>query len=116
MTLTRRSLLAGSALALTGSDSIAANKSKRLLYVAEPGIRNYVEFGGVGVLVFDIDDGHKFVRRIPTIPEEPGVAPENVKGICAHAQSRRLYVSTIRRVLALDLVTEQLVWQQSYDF
>ena len=29
----------------------------RFLYVAEPGIRNYVEHGGIGVLVFDIDNG-----------------------------------------------------------
>ena len=37
---------------------------RRHLYVASPGIRNYVEFGGHGVLVFDIDNHHKFVRRI----------------------------------------------------
>lgn len=37
-----------------------------LLYVAEPGIRNYEEYGGVGLLVFDIDQDYKFVRRIPT--------------------------------------------------
>jgi hypothetical protein len=116
MTLNRRSLLAGSALALRGAGSEAAEKPRRYLYVAEPGIRNYVEFGGVGVLVFDIDDGHKFLRRIPTIPEETDVPPENVKGICAHAQGRRLYISTVKRVVCVDLVTEQLVWQQSYDF
>ena len=31
---------------------------RRLLYVAEPGIRNYLEYGGHGLLVFDIDHGH----------------------------------------------------------
>ena len=30
---------------------------RKLLYVAEPGIRNYLEYGGHGVLVFDIDHG-----------------------------------------------------------
>jgi hypothetical protein len=39
---------------------------RRLLYVVTPGIRNYLEFGGAGILVFDIDDGHRFVRRIET--------------------------------------------------
>ena len=39
---------------------------RRFLYVATPGIRNYLEYGGHGLLVFDIDNGHKFVRRIPT--------------------------------------------------
>ncbi len=38
-------------------------KSQRLLYVAAPGIRDYLQYGGHGVLVFDIDHGHKFVRR-----------------------------------------------------
>ena len=42
-----------------------ATREQRLLYVAEPGIRNYLEYGGHGVLVYDIDHGHKFVRRIP---------------------------------------------------
>ena len=39
---------------------------QHLLYVASPGTRNYVEYGGVGILVFDIDKGYRFVRRIPT--------------------------------------------------
>lgn len=28
---------------------------KRFLYVATPGIRDYLEYGGHGVIVFDID-------------------------------------------------------------
>jgi len=34
--------------------------------VAEPGIRNYTQYGGHGVIVFDIDDNYRFVKRIPT--------------------------------------------------
>ena len=45
----------------------APAREHRFLYVAEPGIRNYVEHGGIGVLVFDVDNGHRFVRRIPTM-------------------------------------------------
>ena len=41
-------------------------KERHLLYVAAPGIRNYLEFGGAGILVFDMDNGHKFVKRIET--------------------------------------------------
>src|SRR6476659_207349 len=66
---------------------------KRLLYVASPGIRNYVEYGGVGLLVFDIANGHRFVKRIPTFPETPGQEPENVKGIVASARTGGVYVS-----------------------
>ena len=44
----------------------ATGQEKRLLYVASPGIRNDVQYGGVGVLVYDIDNGHRWVKRIPT--------------------------------------------------
>ena len=43
-----------SAVALLRGQAPSA-KEKHLLYVASPGIRNYVEYGGVGVLVYDID-------------------------------------------------------------
>jgi DNA-binding beta-propeller fold protein YncE len=85
------------------------------LYVAEPGIRNYVEYGGVGVLVYDMDAGHKFVKRIPTFPEVAGVPPENVKGVAAHAGTGRLFVSTIKRVAAIDLKTEKILWNRTYE-
>src|SRR5262249_32786830 len=39
---------------------------RKLLYVATPGIRNYLEYGGHGVVVFDIERNHNFVKRIPS--------------------------------------------------
>ena len=59
---------------------------RRLLYIAVPGIRNYVEYGGVGVLVYDIGRGYTFVKRIPTWDVPEGQQPENVKGVAASAQ------------------------------
>src|SRR4051812_27652373 len=76
------------------------------LYVAEPGVRNYVEYGGVGVIVYDIDAGYKFVRRFPTQVVPAGAEPENVKGVAASAATGRLYVTTIRRLMAFDLATD----------
>ena len=46
------------------SKAIIRAAENRFLYVATPGIRDYLEFGGHGVLVFDIDHGHRFVKRI----------------------------------------------------
>jgi hypothetical protein len=81
MTTTLRAALAlGAALvfALAGP-ATAGDDARRLLYVAEPGIRNYLEYGGHGLLVFDIDDGHKFLRRIKTAGIDPKTGqPENV--------------------------------------
>jgi len=85
------------------------------LYVAVPGIRNDLEYGGVGLLVYDIDSGYKFIKRIATWDVPPGQAPENVKGIAANAMTGKLYVSTIRRVACFDLTTEKKVWEKTYD-
>src|SRR5689334_22471105 len=82
------------------------------LYVAEPGIRNYVEYGGVGVLVYDIDAGYRFVRRIPSQEVPAGKEPENVKGIAASAATGRLYVTTIKRLMAFDLATDKKLWDK----
>lgn len=87
----------------------------RLLYVASPGIRNYVEWGGKGVLVYDIDDGHRLLRRIPSPFDDPGGKVENIKGICASAATKRLYVSTIRRLACLDLERETWLWVRAYE-
>lgn len=86
---------------------------KRLLYVASPGIRDYVEWGGKGVLVYDIDDHHRLLRRIPSPFDDRDGKVENVKGICA--STKRLYVSTIRRLACLDLLSEQWLWVKAYE-
>ena len=88
---------------------------RRLLYVASPGVRNYLEHGGHGILVFDIDRGHKFVRRIPIAGIDEKGRPINVKGVCASAVTARIYVSTLRHLMCLDLVTDKLLWERTYE-
>jgi DNA-binding beta-propeller fold protein YncE len=83
--------------------------------VAEPGIRDYLEYGGHGVLVFDIDNGHKFVRRIPMGGCDEKGKPLNVKGICASAETGRLYVSTLQHLICIDLTTDKVVWERKYE-
>jgi DNA-binding beta-propeller fold protein YncE len=93
----------------------AARTERHLLYVTVPGVRNYVEYGGVGVIVYDIANGHRFVKRIPVFDVKDGVAPENIKGVALSAQSDVLYVTTPRRMAALDLKTERVLWNREYD-
>jgi DNA-binding beta-propeller fold protein YncE len=102
-------------VALSTVSASSPNGERHYLYVAEPGIRNYVEYGGIGVLVYDMDNGHKFIKRIPTFPEVAGKEPENVKGVAASAKTGRLYVSTIKRVAAIDLQTEKMLWNKEYE-
>ena len=102
-------------LALLPSVTIQA-KEKHLLYLASPGIRNYLEYGGMGILVYDIDDGYKFVKRIPTWDAPAaGKQAENVKGIAASARTGRVYVSTINRMAAFDAVSGKKLWDKMYE-
>lgn len=95
-----------------------AQQRQRFLYAALPGVGggNNLKYGGAGILVFDIDHGHRFVKRIALqgAPAADG-RQEAIKGIAAHAGTARLYVSTSRRVAAYDLSTDKLVWEQRYD-
>lgn len=88
---------------------------EHLLYVASPGIRNYVEYGGVGILVFDIDHGYKFVRRIPTWSVPDGKKAENVKGIVASARTGIVYVTSLTRTIAIEAVSGKQVWDKAYE-
>lgn len=86
--------------------------TQHYLYVVTPGIRDYLEFGGAGILVFDIDRGHKFVKRIETTASR-AEKPRNIKGVCASAITNRLYFTTPESLYCVDLATEQTLWQVS---
>jgi hypothetical protein len=112
--MNRRDFLAATAAALVVPSMriahAAAAAERHLLYIAEPGIRNYVQYGGVGILVYDMAAGYRFVKRIPTWAVPDGQQPDNVKGVAAHAGTERIFVSTIKRLIAIDLATERPVW------
>lgn len=94
---------------------VQAAELKRQLYVAVPGIRSYLEYGGHGLLVFDIDDDHRFVKRIPIGGLDEKGRPINIKGVCASAKTGRIYCTTLRTLMCLDLVTEKLLWERKYE-
>jgi DNA-binding beta-propeller fold protein YncE len=89
--------------------------ARRLLYVAAPGIRDYLEYGGHGILIFDINKEHKFVRRFPSAGVDEKGKPLNVKGICASTRTGRLYVSTTRTLMCFDLISDRLLWETPYE-
>ncbi|MFO0848351.1 MAG: hypothetical protein U0871_07325 [Gemmataceae bacterium] len=81
----------------------------RRLYVVAPGIRDYLEFGRAGVLVFDIDNGHKFVKRIPTTASR-AAKPRNIKGVVASPHTKKLHFTTPESLYCVDLVSEKTEW------
>src|SRR5438128_1645249 len=91
------------AVSFTPASAQPAKKTHSLLYVVEPGIRNYLEFGGAGILVYDVEAGHKFVKRIPT-PASQEKKPLNIKGVCACAATKKLYFTTLTKLYCVDLV------------
>jgi DNA-binding beta-propeller fold protein YncE len=108
-------VLAGAFGAIAPVGPATAQTRHRFLYVAVPGAGNETEYRGVGILVYDIDNGHEFVKRIPTWPERAGQQPEQVRGVAANARTRRLFVTTVKRLAAFDLITDKIVWEQTYD-
>ena len=84
-------------------------------YIRTRGYYPSKEYGGHGILVFDIEDGHRFVKRLPSAGVDEQGRPLNVKGICANAKTQRLYVSTIRTLMCFDLVSGKLLWERPYE-
>lgn len=105
------SLLAG---CMTGSSSGTGRADDELLYVALPGVRNYLEWGGEGILVYDIANGHKLLRRIRPV-ETAGSRPYRVKGLAGSAASGRLFQTTSEAMACLDLTTEKWLWERRYE-
>lgn len=87
---------------------------KRYLYVATPGIRDYLGYGGHGLLVFDIDNNHKFVKRIKTQGLHPNNTPSNVKGIAVSVPLNSIYITTLESIQRIDMTTEKLVWEKNF--
>src|SRR5512132_1213744 len=86
-------------------DITASAGLKRYLYVAVPGIRDYLGYGGHGILVFDIDRNHQFVKRIHTNGLHPDKTPSNVKGIAVSLPLNSIYISSIESLQRIDLTT-----------
>ncbi|MDB5144125.1 MAG: hypothetical protein JWQ66_2838 [Mucilaginibacter sp.] len=89
--------------------------SAHYLYVAVPGIRDYMGYGGHGLLVFDMDHGHRFVKRIETRGFHPNKKPSNVKGIAVSIPLNSVYISTIESLQRIDLTTGKIIWEKMID-
>jgi DNA-binding beta-propeller fold protein YncE len=97
------------------SSSRSSAPVKRYLYVAVPGIRDYLGYGGHGLLIFDMDHNHQFVKRIPTQGLHPDKTPSNVKGIAVSLPLNSIYISTLESLQRIDLTTEKVIWEKFYE-
>ncbi len=109
----RSILLAACAALLPSIHAAGADKPpvKRLLYLSMPDGAQKEGRSGVGILIFDIDDGHKFVRRI-----EIPIFSEGLRGFTGSAKTRCVYYSTTnRRLGCFDVEKEKLLWEKTYE-
>lgn len=112
-------LLVALSLALEGTQA----GTERYLYVVLSGSDDADPDRSIRMLVFDIANGHRFVRRIPLWPFDSaqgrpaarGDEAEEVRGTAASARSGRLYISTTRRLAAIDLKSDKIVWERNYE-
>ena len=97
-------------LASAGS-TFGQSGTKRYLYASSPDASQKEGRSGNGILIFDIDNGHKLVRRIP-IP----IFEEGIRGFAGNLKTHRVYFSTSnRRLGCFDLETEKVVWEKVYE-
>ena len=84
---------------------------KRYLYLSTPDGSQEEGRSGNGILVFDIDQGYKLVRRID-VP----VFQEGMRGFAGNLKTHSVYFSTSNhRLGCFDLETEKVVWEKTYD-
>ncbi|MGF7041905.1 YncE family protein [Mucilaginibacter lappiensis] len=89
--------------------------SGHYLFVAVPGIRDYLGYGGHGLLVFDMDNNHQFVKRIETRGFHSNKKPSNVKGIAVSIPLNSIYISTIESLQRIDLNTGETIWEKDIE-
>jgi DNA-binding beta-propeller fold protein YncE len=122
----RANVSASAAQAIADHQAASGQEVRRFLYVAVPGLRRYLEHGGHGLLVFDIDEGYRFVKRIPVAgllrkdtkgPDglTPAGRPSNVKGITVSLAANSVYISNLETMQRIDLATEKVVWEHEYE-
>ena len=95
-------------------------ESPRYLYVSVPGSDLDRSNGGVSLLVFDVNRDHKFVKRVPIWPRAE--TTERVRGLRLAPSAANtgapgkplLYISTTRRLGAVDLASGEVRWENGY--
>lgn len=84
---------------------------RRYLYLTTPDGAQQEGNSGTGILIFDIDNEHRFVRRID-VP----VFKEGLRGFTGSQANKCVYYSTTnRRLGAFHLEDEKVLWDRQYD-
>jgi DNA-binding beta-propeller fold protein YncE len=79
--------------------------ARHLLYNAVPG----------SIVVLDVNKNYEFVKRI-VFQDRPATLPlESVSGMMANPKLNMVYVTTRGRIVAIDLLSEKVLWDNTYE-
>lgn len=91
-------------------------RGRHLLYVTEPGSLERPGWSnGVGIIVLDVNDNYRFVKRIPVWDYAGSMSPEQVSGVAASPVTNLVYVAARGRIAAIDMATDKMVWSTTLD-
>lgn len=93
-----------------------APRPRHLVYIAEPGGSAGGQFpeSRNGIIVLDADHHYAFLKHIYwDIPASEAPGPE-VAGITANVPLNMLYVELRSRLIAIDLKTDKMLWENAY--
>jgi predicted small secreted protein len=93
--------------------------ARDLIYIATPGGTSDDPAStvktGEGIIILDAKADYAFVKRIP-LQNLPGpLAPEEVSAMMANPVTNMVYISTRGHLIAMDLTTEKVVWNKTYE-
>jgi hypothetical protein len=94
-------------------------KGQELVYIATPGgvsdDPDSAVYNGEGIIVLDPNAHYAFVKRIPLQNLPASLKPEDVAGMMASPATNMAYISTRGHLIALDLATDKIVWNNTYE-
>jgi DNA-binding beta-propeller fold protein YncE len=95
---------------------LVAPPAKELLYVALPGtLEGSWDQNGSGIVVLDVTNNYRFIKRIPTWFVPASSFPMQVSGMDASPVTQMVYVAARGRMCAINLQTEKMVWDKDYN-
>jgi hypothetical protein len=94
-------------------------RARDLIYIATPGgssdepdstVRT-----GEGIIVLDAKANYAFVKRIHIQDLPAPLSPEEVSAMMADPVTNMVYISTRGHLIAMDLATDKIVWNNTYE-
>jgi hypothetical protein len=103
---------------LNGPGKGFGRKARDLVYIGTPGGASDEPESGVatgeGLVVLDAKANFAFVKRIHLQNLSAPILPEEISGMSADPTTNMIYVSTRGHLIAMDLATEKVVWNNTY--